>query len=265
MTRSTLRPVAGRAALTLDPVSGPRERRLVVADLHLGLGAEEVRRGPPPASAARDMVEELIGVARKERARRLLVAGDVKHPIVGVPLPLRQVLFDFFSTLLSAGIEVEVIRGNHDVGVDRFLPKEVAIWPASGLRLGNVGVFHGHRWPTRAVLAAGQLVTGHLHPGVRLAPTTERPSGKERCWVRVAIPPPPTNRRRRSRVRARELIVLPAFNPLAGIEALNREKPRRGRSFLFRRFLALGEARAYLLDGTDLGAIVTALRDRPSG
>lgn len=265
MRRSSLRPVAGRAALTLDPESEPRGRWLVVADLHLGLGAEDPRRGPPATSAARDMVEELLGVARQERARRLLVAGDVKHPIVGVPLPLRAVLFDFFSTLLSAGIEVEVIRGNHDVGVDRFLPREVAIRPSGGVRLGSVGVFHGHRWPTRAVLAAGQLVTGHLHPGVRLAPTTDRPAGKERCWVRVAIPPPPTDRRRRRRVRARELVVLPAFNPLAGIEALNREKPRRGRSFLFRRFLALGEARAYLLDGTDLGAIVTTSRDRRSG
>lgn len=265
MRESSLRPVPGRPALTLDPAGERDERRLVVADLHLGLGGAEDGRGPPPSSAARSMAEELLRVAQHERAHRVLVAGDVKHPIVGVPLPLRAVLFDFFSTLLAAGVEVEMIRGNHDVGIDRFLPKEVAIRPAGGVRLGDVGVFHGHRWPTRSVLAADQLVAGHLHPGVRLAPTTDRPSEKERCWVRVAIRRPPTNSRRRRRVGARELVVLPAFNPMAGIEALNREKPRRGRSFLFQRFLSLGEARAYLLDGTDLGAIVTTDRDRPSG
>ncbi|MGI0068494.1 MAG: hypothetical protein ACREB9_08865, partial [Thermoplasmata archaeon] len=50
-------------------------------------------------------------------------------------------------------------------------------------------------------------------------------------------------------------VVLPAYNPVAGTEALNRERPGRGRSFLYRRFLAHGTVRAYLLDGTDVGSI----------
>ena len=53
------------------------------------------------------------------------------------------------------------------------------------------------------------------------------------------------------------MIVLPAFNPIAGVEALNRRRVSPGRSFLFARFLSKGPARAYLLDGTDLGLVAT--------
>ena len=61
------------------------------------------------------------------------------------------------------------------------------------------------------------------------------------------------------------MIVLPAFNPLAGTEALNRGRPRLSRSFLFHRFVARGSARAYLLDGTDLGPIPTGRSSEPLG
>jgi metallophosphoesterase superfamily enzyme len=124
--------------------------------------------------------------------------------------------------------------------------------------LENVGIFHGHCWPSNRVLRAPRLVVGHLHPGFRLAPSPDDAEGKRRCWVRLELPPPsarPRRRRRHSVVRASELIVLPAFNPLAGVEALNRERPARGRTFLYGRFLSQGVARAYLLDGTDLGPL----------
>jgi uncharacterized protein len=182
----------------------------------------------------------------------------VKHPIVGTPPPLRPVVFEFFRAILADGFAAEVVLGNHDVGLERHLPREVVVRPASGAVYDGVGVFHGHAWPSPGVLRAPRLVSGHLHPGFRLAPSPDDPSGKRRCWVRLEFPEPPprrTRRRRRHEIRARELVVLPAFNPLAGTEALNRQRPARGRSFLYLRFLSRGSGRAYLLDGTDLGAI----------
>jgi hypothetical protein len=209
------------------------------------------------------LAEQLLQLARTARAGRVLIAGDVKHPIVGTPPALRSVIFDFFSTLLGGGLAVEVVLGNHDVGLARHLPREVVVHPATGVVRDGVGVFHGHCWPSNRVLRAPRLVVGHLHPGFRLAPSPEDPLGKRRCWVRVEFPPPPKPTRRRRRhalVRASELIVLPAFNPIAGTEALNRVAPGRGRSFLYGRFLSRGTARAYLLDGTDLGVLT---RPRP--
>lgn len=253
-------PVPDAAALLLDPREAAEPRSLIVSDVHLGLGGSRARpAGPPEASAGR-MAQEIARLATEVRADAVLIAGDVKHPIVGTPPPLRPVVFDFFAQLLSERIAVEVVLGNHDVGLVRHLPKEVVVHPSSGVVRNGVGIFHGHRWPSDAVLRSGSLVAGHLHPGFRLAATAEDPEGKRRCWVRAELAPPPaTKRRRRPRVSyAREIVVLPAFNPIAGTESLNRERPARGRSFLYRRFLRLGPPRAYLLDGTDLGPLPTS-------
>jgi uncharacterized protein len=254
-----LRPVPDAPALLVTPDDVPGDPWLAIADLHLGLAAVDHRRGLPAATTARAMAEELLRLCRATGARRVLVAGDVKHPVTGTPRVLRPEIFRFFATVLEGRVPIEVVLGNHDPGLVPWLPKEVVVHRASGIVRDGVGVFHGHRWPSQRVLNAPRLVVGHLHPGVRLAPSPDRGGGKERCWVRVAFDPVALRPRRRRRhvLRARELIVLPAFNPLAGAEALNRERPRRGRSFLFQRFLARGTTRAYLLDGTDLGPIPT--------
>ena len=262
---TVLRPVPGAPVLELRSEGHPAT--LVIADLHLGLGASDrIVEGPPEASA-RGMARSLLDLADRTGARGLVIAGDVKHPILGTPRALGPVIFDFFSDLLRGGLAVDVVLGNHDVGLVRHLPREVGVHPASGTIVHGVGIFHGHRWPSNRLLGARTLVAGHLHPGFRLAAGPEEASGKHRCWVRVSFPIPAAKPRRRRRrhapLRAREMIVLPAFNPISGTEALNRERPRRGRSFLFSRFLARGETRAYLLDGTDLGPIPTGKVGRP--
>jgi metallophosphoesterase superfamily enzyme len=260
---AAIRPIPGVAALLVTP-DNPANRWVVIADLHLGL-AEGARSLPPPPEAdPRRLADSLIGIVRSEDARRVVVAGDVKHPIVGTPKALRPVVFDFFAHLLSEGVAAEVVLGNHDVGLVPHLPKEVLVHPARGMVRDGVGVFHGHRWPSDEVLASDRLVAGHLHPGYRFAPSGASPSGKLACWVRAEFPSAAPNARPR-KFAARELVVLPAFHPLAGREALNRQKPRRSRSFLFRRFLGEGAARAYLLDGTDVGPIVMPESDRRIG
>jgi uncharacterized protein len=245
-------------ALVIEPSVRTEPRTLVIADLHLGLGSTPDRPLGPPEGSADRLAATLIELARSAGAEAVVVAGDAKHPIVGTPPALRPVVFDFFAELLRNGLTVELVLGNHDVGVVRHLPREVLVHPASGIVRGQVGIFHGHRWPSNKVLRAPRLVAGHLHPGFRLAPTAEDPEGKRRCWIRVERTPSTskTSRRRRHiEPRARELVILPAFNPIAGTEALNRTRPARGRSFLYRRFLSQGVARAYLLDGTDLGVL----------
>lgn len=263
---SVLRPVPNVPGLLIEPADGSLPRTLVIADLHLGLGSTPERPLGPPESAADLLAETILETVRSTGANALVVAGDAKHPIVGTPPVLRPVVFDFFAELLRARLTVGLVLGNHDVGIVPFLPKEVVVHPATGIVMGGVGIFHGHRWPSNRVLRASHLVAGHLHPGFRLAPTESDPEGKRRCWVRVEVPASPrrTERKRRHiEPRAREIVILPAFNPIAGTEALNRERPARGRSFLYRRFLARGAARAYLLDGTDLGVLTIPSASSP--
>ncbi len=261
--RGMVAPIPGAPALRLT--APDRAPTLVVADLHLGLGGMPDRPGGPPEASGESLADRLVELAKDVRAARLIIAGDVKHPIVGTPRPLRPIVFDFFGRVLSAGISVDVVLGNHDVGLVPALPREVTVHPAAGAVIEGVGIFHGHRWPSNAVLRSATVVAGHLHPGYRLAPSPEDPSGKRPCWVRVRRDPPvvrPRRRRAHAPLAARSVVILPPFNPLAGLEALNRERPARGRSFLVSRFVAGGEARAYLLDGTDLGPIPTGASSR---
>jgi uncharacterized protein len=261
-----LAPIPDRPALELSDGPSSTGGTIVLSDLHLGLGSSDAPTSVPANALARTMAWDLVALGRERRARGFLIVGDVKHPIVGTPGPLRPVVFDFFSTLLREGFASEVVLGNHDVGLARWLPREVTIHPARGLVRRGVGFFHGHRWPSNPVLRSERLVVGHLHPGYRFAPTEESPAMKLRCWVRVGLTPPTAKPKRRPRhgpILARELIVLPAFNPIAGTEALNRERPSRGRSFLVHRFLSRGSPRAYLLDGTDVGEVLTGSRSVP--
>lgn len=216
---------------------------VVATDIHVGLSREEGLPEGSMAGSPGSLAEALISGARRAGAGHILLLGDVKEPIVGGSRTVRKEVYQFFSKLVTAGLEVEVCTGNHDVGLDRMVPESVKVHPSTGLLRGEVGLFHGHAWPSKEILSsAGTLVVGHLHPGFRLA------HRKERCWLRTRI-------KAGGGLRAREVIVLPAFNPLCSSEALNVEKPRRSRSFLVRRFLLSGETRAYLLDGTDLGVV----------
>jgi metallophosphoesterase superfamily enzyme len=259
MLPARVRPLALRPVLEVLPTPESSEGSwLLVADCHIGLGSFRPGQPSPPGATPEAMARLLLESATEVRARGIVFAGDVKHPIVGTPPGLRRPIFDFFSTLLSAGLAIEVVPGNHDVGLIPHLPREVVVHPAGGFVRDGVGVFHGHRWPSNRVLRAPTLVAGHLHPGVRFAASAGHAGGKERCWVRVRFPAPPYPARGRLRhgpLRARELIILPAFNPLTGTEALNRNAPARLRSFLYKRFVLRGDARGYLLDGTDVGPI----------
>ncbi|MCI4368458.1 MAG: metallophosphoesterase [Thermoplasmata archaeon] len=261
MPTPRVRPVAGRAVLELEAGHPGGTSTLLLADLHLGLGSAEEHRGGPWEGSADRMRESLVDTARATGARRLLIVGDVKHPIVGTPPWLRPVVFGFFAGLLEQGLQVDVVLGNHDVGLVPHLPKEVGVFPATGVVRDGVGCFHGHRRPAPEVLDAPLLVVGHLHPGFRLAPTPESPTGKQRCWLWTELSPPgaarPRSRAKRPG-RTQRIVVLPAFNPLSGTEALNRGRPARFRTFLVDRFLVGGETRAVLLDGTDLGRLTWA-------
>lgn len=260
MTEPRVRPVQHHAALLLPGTArvGPE---LAVADLHLGLGALGTDGGGLATSVAVAMAEELLSLGGANRARGVIVLGDAKHPLLGAPAPVGRLIFDFFSRLLDGGFRVRIVPGNHDYDLARHLPREVELLTVGGLRRGPLGLIHGHARPSPELAGARTLVAGHLHPGYRLAPGHRPGEGKQRCWLRASLAPTPPGGAG-APPRAREMIVLPAFNPLSGIEPLNARRPSAGRTFLLDRFLVPAEVRAYLLDGTDLGRLTLPATER---
>jgi metallophosphoesterase superfamily enzyme len=95
-----------------------------------------------------------------------VILGDVKYSVVSSKWGEWQNIPDFFKKLQSHIESISIVRGNHDANLEPLLPKNVAFLPATGAVFGDVGVFHGHTWPSPALLGCKTLVMGHLHPVV---------------------------------------------------------------------------------------------------
>lgn len=231
------------------------ERVLLLADYHAGIERELRRDGVELPSRADRRRELLLGLVAETDPDRLVVLGDLGHSIGASEGAELTELTDLFAAL---EVPVTLAKGNHDGDVEALLPEldaDVTITPTEGARIGDLGVVHGHTWPSPAVLAADIVCVGHEHPVVRLE---DEVGGRrvERVWIRGALEPvafedhygwtagddgPAIDG---------DLIVFPAYNDLSSGTWVNVE----GQGFLS-PFLPEGLAggEAYLLDGTRLG------------
>ena len=209
--------IANEAALLLEG----RTRRLVVADLHLGMFVDDS-----------DIIDRLRKLAERTGVDEIIVAGDVKHDI-GMRMRERRVVEELVKTI---NVPFLVVKGNHDGGIDDIV--ETA--SSHGIRLGKFGILHGHALPSDGVMQAETLILGHAHPAVFIRDTVG--GVKKRIWLEG-----------KAEIDGKEveIIVMPAFNDLCASTAVNIERPA---GVLFRRWnYRRGEA--MLLDGTMLGRI----------
>ncbi len=220
------------------------EELLVVADLHIGLEAHLSWKGFHIPSQTAKMEAELLKAA--EGVDRLVILGDVKHRVPGSTRQEHREVPRFFESLLQAYPRVSVVRGNHDAGLDAFLPQGVEMLPASGALFGDLGMVHGHTWPSARALGCRVLLSAHNHSRVSFAGI--RGSGPtEPCWLRIPF--------RDGDGLPEELLVLPAFNPNLGGSPVNVEGEGMLGPVLNSELLDMEEARVYLLDGVALGRL----------
>lgn len=198
-------------------------RTLVVADLHLGYGWAQRRRGELGPLVEGDARERLLGLLEAGRPERLVLAGDIVH----APRPAaeeRRVIEQTLGTLAGRA-ELVCVLGNHD----RAFVEEFPQFPAAReWRTAGVRVIHGD------VLPAGPeegvvTVVGHFHPVVR---------------VRTASG---ASQRMTAFVEGRGLVVLPAFSAFSAGCDMRREMPAELRSWF-----GESEVRAVVTDGTRL-------------
>ena len=225
------------------------ERRwLCVADLHIGIESALRASGfniPNQLPKMSYAIESL-----SSHADRLLILGDVKHRITHATQREDRDVRAFMKGIMEAYRAVLITPGNHDGGLRDLMPDGCLVSPNHGAVVGGVGAFHGHVWPSEKVMASDSVLMGHVHPSVLL----EGPYGgkaNEKCWMRGKM-----SRKKvleRYPTCPKELIVVPAFNPLIAGSPVN--KPKGGMlGPLLRNGLASERTlRVHLLDGTDLG------------
>lgn len=257
-----------------------KTRTLVIADLHIGWEIALSQRGIYVPTQMPRLLRRLESVINKYKPEELLILGDVKHTVARAEIGEWHDVPDFFDELKKQIRKVCIIRGNHDGNLEPLLPENVKILPATGITLGEVGFFHGHRWPSPTLLRCKTLVMGHVHPvvafrdpagfritrqvwvkascnGTQLAETLLqkhkikiKKNPEEALWKHYKIKP-----------RTSQLFIMPSFNEFLGGKPLNKRKS--GGSKLERimgpvlrlEAVDVENAETYLLDGTFLGTL----------
>jgi len=243
MKQSDIQPVLNEAALFIR-----HKKILVIADLHIGIENELRELGLQAPSQTPSMTKRLTKLFKKYKPDILILLGDIKHNIPSSTIQERTDVKHFISQIQHFG-SIHVLPGNHDGNINRLLTSEINLHSSDGFIIEDIGFIHGHRWPNEKIMKSKYIIVGHTHPTIML---TDRLGYKtfEPCWVRgrcikktlIDRYPDSTDP---------FIIILPAFNPLCGGIAINKE-PLIGP---FNKIIDTKNAEVYLPDGSSLGKV----------
>jgi len=230
---------------------------LVIADIHIGIEREFNYKGIRIGSMVERIRQELLQLIEEEKPKQLILLGDVKHTIVGEEQPdllsLRNLLAE-----LSGYVEVVVIPGNHDAGIHAV--GNATVVSSKGIVIGDIGLAHGHTWPEPRVMNSEYLVVGHAHPCVEFIDSNGY-SAIERIWEIAEADKETLLERYPDANESIKLVVMPAFNTLAGGTPVNRGSRKNMLGPLFKSgIFKLDGGQIFLLDGTALGSVASMPR-----
>ena len=164
-------------------------RTIVIADLHLGYEVSMAREGFYLPRVFREVVEGLRTILEKEKPKRLVIDGDLKHSFIP-EWREREELKAFMEEIFPLVEEIVLVRGNHDVGT--LWLRELGVEIVDELDLSGWKLVHGHK-----LVEGERFIIGHEHPAVRL---------RDEVGALVKVP---------IFLMGEKLIVLPAFSPWA--------------------------------------------------
>lgn len=258
-----------------------KNKTLLIADPHIGWEMELQNRGIHVPSQTSKILKKLTTILTKYKPTRLVILGDVKYTVVSSERAEWQDIPEFFKQLTSHVDDIAIVRGNHDANLEPLLPENIQLLPATGTVIGNVGVFHGHKWPSPTLLGCKTLVMGHLHPVVVFRDPTGCRMTRQ-VWMRMKLDVEALTRillakhgtkiegsieqtlqnHFKVKPKASEFYIMPSFNDFLGGRPINEKRPRReiGAEALIGPVLRsaavdIDEAELYLLDGTFLGTL----------
>ncbi|MGA2681270.1 MAG: metallophosphoesterase [Candidatus Bathyarchaeia archaeon] len=262
-------------------VKTEKTKTLLIADPHIGWEMELQQKGIHIPSQTPKILNKLTAILSKYEPQQLVIVGDVKYTVISSELGERHDVPDFFTKLQSIVSEIAVVRGNHDANIEPLLPENIRLLPSTGIAIGDVGVFHGHKWPSPALLGCKTLVMGHLHPVV----VFRDPAGFKiirQAWMRASCNTEALAKillqkhhvkiegtvaetlwkHYNAKLKAKEIFIMPSFNDFLGGRPVNETKPRKeiGSRALIGPVLRseavdVDNSELYLLDGTYLGTL----------
>jgi putative SbcD/Mre11-related phosphoesterase len=262
-------------------IENKKTRAIVIADLHIGWELALSEQGIHVPTQTPKLLKKLTDLLTHFNADTLLILGDVKHTVATAQTGEWHDVPDFFTELRKSVSKIQVLRGNHDGNLEPLLPETVEIAPASGIAIGDVGFFHGHRWPSPTLLGCRTLVMGHVHPvvvfrdltGFRITRQVWVKADCEKLELTRALlekngikvndnPEKALHEHFKVKPRASKLFIMPSFNDFLGGRPLNEKWHFSGSkdTMIAGPLLRSGavdmiNAETYLLDGTFLGTL----------
>ncbi len=234
-------------------IAGQR-RWACIADLHIGIEASLRAAGFNVPNQMPKMLSTMESLA--SHADRLLILGDVKQRITHASVREDREIRHVMRELMRVFQAVVITPGNHDGGLRDVVPEGCVVAATQGTVIEGAGAFHGHVWPSQKTMSCRRLVMGHVHPSV-LFEDSMGGRMNEKCWYRAPLVKEKVLGRYSS--HPEELVIVPAFNPLITGSPVNAGGGLLGpllRNGLVDTLLA----RAYLMDGTNLGTPPTVVR-----
>jgi len=240
-------PVENEAALLLK---SENSAFLVIADLHIGIESEYREMGLNIPSQTKVLLSKIQFLCKKYKPSSIIILGDIKH---NIPFPSKSEKRDlkrFLEKLFEYVNEVIIVKGNHDGDIEKFAPSGTKIFSSKGKVIENIGLAHGHSWPSEKIMNSEKIIVAHIHPNIvlkdRLGYTFFEP-----CWLKGKIDIRKTCVRYKTLVKSPEILFMPAFNPLCGGKGVNKE----GIVGPIGKIVDINSIDVYLLDGTLLGKL----------
>ena len=258
-----------------------KTKTFVIADPHLGWEMALRDKGIHVPSQSSKLLQKLATLLSRYKPDALLILGDIKYSVVSAEPGEWHDIPDFFNELKNYVKDIAIVRGNHDANLEPLLPESVKFLPATGTVVDDVGLFHGHKWPSPALLRCKTLIMGHLHPVV----VFRDPAGfkiTRQVWVKAkcdttqlsktllqkqqikikGTPEETVKKHYNFKPRTTQLFIMPSFNDFLGGRPINETKTRRkGQTspmigpVLRSEAVDLDNSEIYLLDGTYLGTL----------
>ena len=167
-----------------------REQSLcVVSDVHIGLSEALYRQGLHfPLHEEETLLERFEAILGRFKPEVFVLDGDIFHAFDRVSRDVKET-FETIVATLKARCEVVLVRGSHDV----MLPA-IAGGSVERYDRGGYTVVHGDQ----AVDDHGTLIIGHDHPAIEID------MARFPCFLYG-----------QGAVRGKDLVVMPAANPLS--------------------------------------------------
>jgi putative SbcD/Mre11-related phosphoesterase len=191
----------------------PKIRSLVIADLHLGFELALFGEGTYiPIDQYQIMQNNIMDLIEKYNPELLIINGDFKHEFAR---PSRQEWYELsalLKVLSNYGVELELIRGNHDNYLKTILSREGKTLREPYFLHSDYLFVHGHQSLSEIFDAplpdVPWVILAHEHPAIELRDSS---GGKHkfRCYLKGSW-------------EGHNLLVLPAYSPIASGSIMNK-------------------------------------------